>query len=521
MDISKNKTFPKTGTAKRTALGSFWNFFSIFIRALEQIIFVPLFLWAWGKALYGEWMTLFSMMGYLSISNLGMGEYILNKMTQTYSKGNYKDYAKIFKSAFGIYLLISIILIILLAFFSFFTPFLDWFNIDSANAFSARLSLLILGSYIILGTISGLINGLYVTVGKFVKSKILNNLRDFLLIVFVAIVVFSGGKFISVSLVYLLLLLIFTLFIYFDNVKNHSEIDLKNTKIDWKLGKSFILPGLIFMLIPLSNMIYLQGSVLVISSILGSVAVAIFTVHRTLANLIQRFTNVIDPAIKPELTAGEVRGDYPKIQLIHKFFNKLILFISISLSSILLFVGKDLMNLWTNGEIAFDKNLWIVFIVLVPVLAFWSFNSSFQEATNKYGKLAIARISTTILGLILAILLGNQFGLIGILIGFLISELLIDFWYIPYNTLEIIKSSKKKFVITMFGVIPMIALQILSGWAVAIFIENIWLKIILEGIIVIGIGILYVYYIWFDKEEKNITNDFIKRIKNKFIKYEK
>jgi O-antigen/teichoic acid export membrane protein len=401
---------------------------------------------------------------------------------------------------------------------AFLTPFLDWFNINLANTFSARLSLLILGSYIILGTIFGLINSLYITVGNFVKAKILSNLREFLLMVFIGIVVFSGGKFISVSLVYLLLLLIFILFVYIDNLKNNPEINFKKTKIDWKLGKSFILPGFMFMLIPLSNMIYLQGSVLVISSILGSVAVSTFTVHRTLANLIQRFTNVIDPAIKPELTAGEARGDYPKIQLIHKFFNKLILFISISLSSILFFVGKDLMNLWTNGEIAFDKNLWIVFIILVPVLAFWSFNSSFQEATNKYGKLAIARISTTILGLILAVLLGKQFGLIGVLIGFLISELLIDFWYIPYNTLEIIKASKRKFVITMFGVIPMIVLQILSGWAVAIFIGNIWLKIILEGIIVVGIGILYVYYIWFDKEEKDVANSFILRTKRKLFK---
>jgi uncharacterized protein YqhQ len=70
----------------------------------------------------------------------------------------------------------------------------------------------------------------------------------------------------------------------------------------------------------------------------------------------------------------------------------------------------------------------------------------------------------------------------------------------------------------MFGVIPMIVLQILSGWAVAIFIGNIWLKIILEGIIVVGIGILYVYYIWFDKEEKDVANSFILRTKRKLFK---
>ena len=61
----ENKSYPKSGTAKRTALGSFMNTLGQIIRALEQIIFVPLFLWAWSKALYGEWIILFSIIGYV------------------------------------------------------------------------------------------------------------------------------------------------------------------------------------------------------------------------------------------------------------------------------------------------------------------------------------------------------------------------------------------------------------------------------------------------------------------------
>ena len=91
MDVSENKTYPTEGIAKRTALGSFMNTLGQIIRALEQIIFVPLFLWAWSKALYGEWIILFSIIGYFSIADLGTGNYITNKMTQLYSKGKLKN----------------------------------------------------------------------------------------------------------------------------------------------------------------------------------------------------------------------------------------------------------------------------------------------------------------------------------------------------------------------------------------------------------------------------------------------
>jgi O-antigen/teichoic acid export membrane protein len=358
----------------------------------------------------------------------------------------------------------------------------------------------------------------HITTGDYPRNKMFMNIREFLLIGFVALVLVSGGMFVGVALVYLLLLLGFSIFIFLDAKKRHPEIDFKKEKIDWKLGKSFILPGLIFMAIPFSNIIYLQGSVLIIGAVLGSVAVATFSVHRTLSNLIQRFTSTINPAISPELTASEERGEYKKIQLIHRFFTKVILFISLSLSSALLFIGKDIMKLWTGGQIDFDSNLWIVFLAFIPVLSFWNFSSTFQTATNKYNKLALSRILSTVSGLILAIIFIKPLGLVGVLLGFLISEVLIDFWYIPYNTLKIIKDSKRKFVYSVLGVLPMVALQLGVGWFVSGLFENVWLKIISVGLVITGIGALYLYFFWFNKEEKNIADNFLKKAKNKFLK---
>ncbi len=513
-----NSIYPVGGAAKRTALGSFWTFVGYGIGALEQIIFVPLFLWAWGKAMYGEWLTLFSVVGYFSISDLGMGRYVTNKLIQAYSHGDTKEYARILKSGFGIFSAITAILFVCLIIFACIAPFSQWFHIATVSALSVKFSVLILGTYIILGTLSNFPIAIYTTTGKFPKTQFLMNIRELLLVGFVVLVLVMKGGFVSVASVYLFLLLLFTGVLTVAALRQHREIDLSASRIDWKLGRTFVVPGLIYLMIPLANMIYLQGSILVVSATLGSVAVVTFSVHRTLANLIQKLTGIVNNAISPELTAGEAREEYEKLQLIHHLFSKVVLYISISLSAALLFIGKDLMQLWTGGRIVFDERLWLLFLVFVPVLAFWLFNANFQEATNKYNKLALSRILSTGIGLVLAIILVKPLGLIGVLLGFLIGEVAIDVWYIPHQALQIVKDGKRKFVFSMLGVLPMVALQLMGGWFVSSLFNHAWLKVIAVSLTVTAVGGFYLYYPWFNETERNTVNNFVRKVRAKFIK---
>ena len=118
--------------AKRATLGSFMNFLGQVIRSIEHIILVPLFLAAWGEAIYGEWLTLFSMIAYFSISDLGMNRFVTNKMTKCFAKGDTDEYLRVFKSAFGIYSILALILFILLSLFTVFAPIFDWLDLQLA-----------------------------------------------------------------------------------------------------------------------------------------------------------------------------------------------------------------------------------------------------------------------------------------------------------------------------------------------------------------------------------------------------
>ncbi len=513
MNTSNNNSisYPVSGTARRVALGSFLDFIGSGIKVVEHILFVPLFLWAWGEALYGEWLILFSLIAYLSLSNIGMGNFVTNKMTQFYSRGNMKDYIKTFRSAFSLYTIITVVMFLLLLVFAFSAPFLDWFNIEVANEISVRTSVLILGTYILLGTLSGLIVNLYITVGDYVRFKMLANIKEILLICFIALTLFFKGGFASVASLYLIFLLAFMFFVIFDIRRHYPGIILKNTKTDWKLAFSFITPGFIFLMIPFAEVITLQGSILLIGSSLGAMAVVTFSVHRTLANLIRKLTGIMYTAIRPELAADEARGNYGKIQLIHDLLIKIIFLLSISAAVFLFFMGGDIIRAWTGGEIEFQPLLWMIFLVSIPVAAIWNFSSIFQVAMNKYTELAVIRVISAFIGLILAFIFIKPWGIVGVLLGFVLMEILLNSWFITYRTLKLIKGSFKKFLFTLAKGLLILIVQFPVALLIARYITNKWLLLVVLGTGVFAAGSCFTYWIWMNDNEKKITSDFMKR----------
>ncbi len=186
MDIlnntSRTTSYPSDGVTKRVAAGSFITFLGEAIGALKHILLVPLFLWAWGEALYGEWLILFSLVAYLSLGSIGMQTFVVNRLTQCYTKGNLREYVKTFRSALSLYLIIVILLLLLLVIFVFFAPFSDWLNIEMSINSVARITILILGGYILFSIIFGLIVGLYDSTGDYSRRTLLINIREIILI---------------------------------------------------------------------------------------------------------------------------------------------------------------------------------------------------------------------------------------------------------------------------------------------------------------------------------------------------
>ena len=509
----RNTLYPQKGITKRVVSGSFITILGEGIVALKHIFLVPLFLWTWGELVYGEWLTLYALVAYLPLVDIGMKDYVVNRLTQCYSRGNLKEYTKILHSSLRLYLTLVVLLSTILAMLVFYAPFSRWLNINITGESTLKITVFIIGTYFLSRIPLGLIYGLYHSFGEFSRRAVLINIQEIFLFVFLVLVLFLKGNFILVSAVQFIPILILGSFVLWDIKRRHSEIRFGFSSADWRLALSFVKPGSLFFIITLANILKIQGSILIISAFLGSSAVVVFAVHRTLAHLILKIVIAIKGAIWPELTAIEARQDYKKMQFIHNFLIKLSLFISFSCVCFLFFTGKGIIRIWTQGKIPFQPMLWIAVLIYLPFNCLWEISSVFQVSINKHKKFSLCRIVSAILGLILAIILTNIWGIMGTFIGFIIPEVLICVWIVPHETLKIIKTDKIDFWTNTVGkVVIIFFLQLLIGGGLSYYKLPCciyWILLIL-GIFFVG-GIVS-YLFWLNDEERKRSSQIIRKL---------
>jgi len=509
-------SYPQQGATKRVVSGSLLNILGEGIRALSHVLLVPLFLRAWGKELYGEWLSICAVVAYLSLSDLGIKNYVTNRLTQAYSKGDLKRYWKIFYSALRLYLALLSFLMVAFGVFVFFAPLSDWLGIKLAGKETMRIAFLVMGGHLLIGLILGLFSGVYQSMGKYSRAALILNVKEIILLVFLAVALFLNPNFIAISLIYFLALLTLLFFVVKDTGVGYARIGAGLAQADWNLSFSFIAPSLFFLMLVLGNTLRGQSILLVINGALGAGAVAVFSVHRTLSNLIQKIVTSINGALCPELTAMEERKNFRKMQLTFHLLIKIALFLSFSAAIFLFFTGEDVIRVWTRGRIEFQPLLWLIFMIYMPISALWWASGIFQVSTNKHKKYALTRVGSSVIGLLLAMILTKTFGLAGALAGFAIAEILICGPIVPNQTLKIINGAKKQFWLNTVGKgLLVLPFQISVAFVLSKTSLNIFFQWGLVGTGIMLTGILAMHLFWLSKEEERQFLQLITGLKNK------
>ena len=516
MDLKGNKeaiSYPKGGAMKRAFSGSLFTVMGEVIGAVRHILLIPLFLRAWGRDVYGEWLAIYALVAYLPLVDIGMHNYVVNSLTQYRSKADCLSYTKVLHSALRLYLMIVILFTLILAAFIYLTPFDKWVNISITAVNEVKAATFLLGMYILLSVPGGLVSGLYHSLAEFPRRAILTNIQQILLLSFLATVLFLKYNFVVVALVHFVPFLIILIFTVYDISHRYPEVNFGFSSGDWRLSLSLLSPGFFFFFIALSNLLKIQGSILVVSASIGAAAAAVFSVHRTLANLIIKITGAIRNAVWPEVTVTDATDNYAKMSLLHNFLMKILLLISTSFAAFLCFTGKDIINLWTNGRIEFQPVLWMLLVAYLPINCLWETSGLFQFSTNKHRRFSLCKSSSSMLGIVLCVLLTKIWGIVGTLSGFVIAELAIC-WIIPLETLRIVKIKRADFLVNIVAKGALIAgLQVLFGWFASSYISNIFIRYLVLIIVILAVGLSATYFLWFTQEERVLTFGLIKRLK--------
>ena len=135
------------------------------IIAVGNLALVPLYLERWAPTVYGEWVALTALSGYLATLDFGINMAVTNRLTQAYARRDLEDYASCQHSALAYYLALASGGSFVLGLALWTLPFPAWVGLAETSATEAKWVIWLTGTYSLVAMPAGLISSFYRTTG--------------------------------------------------------------------------------------------------------------------------------------------------------------------------------------------------------------------------------------------------------------------------------------------------------------------------------------------------------------------
>jgi len=186
--------------------------------------------------------------------------------------------------------------------------------------------------------------------------------------------------------------------------------------------------GFAFQAFPVGNALTIQGSIIIVQLILGPAAVALYGTAKTLVNTIKQVIDIISQSTWPELSHLIGSNDLKQAAAIHRMGVALAIVLStLGFITIAIF-GGAIYSFWVGKSILLPFHLLIIFLLPIPLYAFWITSSVVHLASNKHEGLAIRYIIAAFISTAACFLLTKILGIEGAAI----SGAIMDIVLIPY-----------------------------------------------------------------------------------------
>ena len=398
------------------------------IGMLTALISVPLTYRYLGPERYGLWMVLTSIIATMSFADLGLGNGLMNAISEAYGKDDHRLARQYITSALVLMLGISAVLTIAGAIGYPFIPWVRVFNVKSeAAAVEGAHAFLLLYAALIVNLPLGIIYRAQAGLQKGYASQVVATIGNIASLGAVLFVIWMHG-----SLFWLVAAATFTGILAtiangFLLFRGHPWLlPVWHAYSPGSAHKLFNL-GMMFLVLQVTFTIAYTSDNIVIAQILGVAAVAAYAVPQKLFGFLSVVVGMAIGPLWPAYSEAISRGDVAWVRRV--FFGSLwlVLTITVPVGMLLVFAGPWILR------VAFGKSLHAPLSLLI-VLAVWAVVNAVSAVTSillngagilkqQTAQVIVASLSN----LALSIFLTRRYGVVGVCLGSIITQLLITF----------------------------------------------------------------------------------------------
>jgi len=434
------------------------------IARVGSLVLVPLFLRYWSANLYGEYLALFAMVNYLNTLNIGVHSATVNRLTQAYVKRNFDEYRRVQHSALAFYIVLAAIVTVVIAAVVWFLPIPQWIGLQITTRSTATIVIILLTSYVLWAMPMRLIVSTYQTLGNLARSYWILNIQQIAVASLSAVILVLSGGMRSIAILQVLSVLVIGSFVLVDLRRRFPEIIPGFSKASFAVLKELSSPSILFALLLVGNLIAYEGSILTISAVMGGLAVAVFSVSKSIIDVIRQGLYGISLSLCPDLARMEALGEFEKLRKVHRMVVAATSAITLAFVASVWYEGPQIISVWTRGRIEPDLILLRLLLVLIAFQTPWATSSTVATATNRHNVQAVGYFFAATLGIALVATLVHRLGTWAAPIGLTIGEAICCYHFVIKATCQMIGESYAAFALRFWmGFVVVSAAVLITG----------------------------------------------------------
>lgn len=393
--------------------GAVLNYCLILINTIVGLVYTPYMLRMMGQSEYGLYSLVASVISYLTILDLGMGNAIVRYTAKYRAEGKTEEQYEMFGMFFVLYLIIGVIAIgvgmgLYLNVDAMFGSTMTAVELDKA-----RFMMLILIFNLAFTFPMSIFGSIMTAYERFVFPRIINIVRVILNTVIMVALLKMGYRAIAMVIVQTVFNVL-TLVINYLYCKRKLKIKMYFRKFKWNFLKEVAIYSFWILLNVLMDKIYWSTGQFVLGAVSGTIAVSIFAVAIQLEGLYMQFSAAISSVFLPKVTAMVTKESSDKeiSDLFIKTGRIQYIVMSFILSGFIVF-GESFVRLWAGDEYSDSFIIALLFFVALLVPLIQNLGITILQAKNQMKFRSLLYIGIALVALVLEIVFSKMFGGIG------------------------------------------------------------------------------------------------------------
>ena len=416
------------GGSKRTAIVKKNILGSLAIKGisiLTSFLLVPMTLGYVSAEIYGVWLTISSVLHWLTYMDVGVTHGLKNRLNECLARKDYEKGKSLVSTTyaimFAIFVPLSAILIVV-------SPWIDWcsiLNVDPSNQEVILKTMQVLFVFIALQ----MIVNVFVTVVAAYQKTALSSLFAVIgqicaLCIIGMMTLFVKPSLLNLAFAYSMMPILIVLtasIIYFKTgmkevAPSIKAINLAYIKDLWGLGIKFFI-------IQVQMIVLYQATNLLISHIAGPESVTQYNIAYKLLNIAVMVYTIILGPLWPAFTDAYTKKDYTWMNNMYKKMLKIYLLLCLMIS-IIVILSPFLIKLWVGDKVFVPFILTLSIAVYTLIHCWDSLQVTLINGTGKVTLQAIVVLIGLVLHIPLSLLLGKYIGIIGVVVSMSIINLI-------------------------------------------------------------------------------------------------